>query len=227
MPRHARVPTSPRRIDPLTVPDLIPDLGVSVVAFALIFPAELPDKTFIATLVLSTRYRRLPVWLGVIAAFAVQCAIAVAAGGLLALLPGRLVLGVTFLLFAAGSVLLLVSGFRARPQEDAVAEEEEELENLPARVDSGWRIWATSFVVLFTAEWGDLSQIFTAGMAARTGDPVSVFIGAWLALVTVAAIAVLIGGWLQQHVALWRIRIVSGLVLAALAVWTLVEFIQA
>ena len=108
-----------------------------------------------------------------------------------------------------------------------MAEEEEELEDLPSRVDSGWRIWATSFVVLFTAEWGDLSQIFTAGMAARTGDPVSVFIGAWLALVTVAAIAVLIGGWLQQHVALWRVRIVSGFVLAALAIWTFVEFVQA
>ncbi len=223
------------------MPDVIPDLGVALVAFALILPAELPDKTFIATLVLSTRYRKLPVWLGVIAAFAVQCAIAVAAGGLLALLPQRLVLGVTFVLFAAGSAILLVSGIRARPQEDALAEEEEELEAREEQIarrdggagpsgtamESGWRIWATSFVVLFTAEWGDLSQIFTAGMAARTGDPIAVFLGAWLALVTVAAVAVLIGGWLQTRVALWRIRIVSGVVLAGLAIWTLVEFVQA
>ena len=100
------------------------DLATVGLAFILIFPAELPDKTFIATLVLSTRYRRLAVWIGVAVAFAVQSAIAVAAGGLLSLLPQRLVLGVTFLLFAAGAVLMLVSGLRARSAE--LAEEEEE-----------------------------------------------------------------------------------------------------
>ena len=63
------------------------DLALAVTAFALIFPAELPDKTFIATLVLSTRFRQWPVWLGVSSAFAVQVVIAVTAGGLLALLP--------------------------------------------------------------------------------------------------------------------------------------------
>lgn len=204
------------------------DLGVVGLTFLLIFPAELPDKTFVATLVLSTRYRRLPVWLGVIAAFAVQCAIAVAAGGLLSLLPQRLVLGITFLLFAAGSVLLLVSGIRARPSGE-IAEEEAEFAEKAARNEatSSRRMAAVSFVILFTAEWGDLSQIFTAGLAARTSSPISVFIGAWLALVVVAGIAVLLGGWLQQRVALWRIRILSGVILAALAVWTLVEFVQA
>jgi putative Ca2+/H+ antiporter (TMEM165/GDT1 family) len=64
-------------------------------------------------------------------------------------------------------------------------------------------------------------------LVARTGEPISVFIGAWLALIIVAGIAVLIGGWLQKRVALWRIRLVSAGVLAALAAWTLVEFIQA
>ncbi|MFM8241065.1 MAG: TMEM165/GDT1 family protein [Actinomycetota bacterium] len=203
------------------------DLSVVALTFILIFPAELPDKTFIATLVLSTRYRRVPVWIGVALAFAVQCAIAVAAGGLLSLLPQRIVLGITFLLFAAGSVLLLISGFRARPRAEEEAEAEEIEAKAPVGETSSWRIAVTSFVVLFTAEWGDLSQLFTAGMAARTASPVSVFIGAWLALILVAGIAVLVGGWLQQRVALWRIRIVSGVILAGLAAWTLVEFVRA
>lgn len=205
------------------------DLGVIAVTFLLIFPAELPDKTFIATLVLSTRYRRLPVWLGVIAAFGVQCLIAVAAGGLLSLLPQRLVLGVTFLLFAVGAVILIVTGLRSRPSGDVIAEEEEEFAEKASHHDthSPWRVAITSFIVLFTAEWGDLSQIFTAGMAARTASPVSVFIGSWLALVLVAGIAVLVGGWLQARVSLWRIRILSGIVLAGLATWTLVEFVRA
>jgi len=211
---------------------VIPDLATIGLAFILILPAELPDKTFIATLVLSTRYRRLAVWLGVIAAFAVQTAIAVAAGGLLGLLPQRLVLGITFLLFAAGAALMLLSGLRARSAERAIENAEaEEFEEAAARRTgtsaSLLRIAATSFIVLFTAEWGDLSQILTAGLAARTGDPWSVYLGAWLALVTVAGVAVIIGGWLQGRVALWRIRLVSAVVLAGLAVWTLVEFIQA
>ena len=211
---------------------MILDFATVGLAFILIFPAELPDKTFIATLVLSTRYRRLAVWIGVAVAFAVQSAIAVAAGGLLSLLPQRLVLGVTFLLFAAGAVLMLVSGLRARSAELAEEEEEaEEFEEEAARRAGGststLRIAITSFIVLFTAEWGDLSQLLTAGLAARTGQPLSVFLGAWLALIIVAGIAVLIGGWLQKRVALWRIRLVSAAVLAALAAWTLVEFIQA
>ena len=87
-------------------------------------------------------------------------------------------------------------------------------------------MFITSFVVLFTAEWGDLSQLLTAGLAARTGEPVSVGIGSWLSLILVAGIAVLAGRWLQQRVPIWRIRLVSGAILAALAVWTIVEFVQ-
>ena len=56
-------------------------------AFVAIAPVELPDKTFVATLVLTTRYRPLPVWLGVASAFAVHCAVAVLAGSLVAPLP--------------------------------------------------------------------------------------------------------------------------------------------
>jgi Ca2+/H+ antiporter, TMEM165/GDT1 family len=211
---------------------VILDLATVGLAFILILPAELPDKTFIATLVLSTRYRRFAVWLGVAAAFAVQSAIAVAAGGLLGLLPQRLVLGVTFVLFVAAAILMLVSGLRARSAELAVEQDEaEEFEESASRhagtSTTTLRIALTSFIVLFTAEWGDLSQLLTAGLAARTGEPFSVFLGAWLALIIVAGIAVLVGGWLQKRVALWRIRLVSAVVLAALAAWTLVEFIQA
>lgn len=204
------------------------DLAVIGMTFLLILPAELPDKTFIATLVLASRYPRWVVWGGVVAAFAVQCAIAVVAGGLLALLPARITLGITFVLFTAGAILMLVSGVRARP----TAAEEEEAEEVQERAShltsrSSWRIALLSFAILFTAEWGDLSQLLTAGMAARTGAPLSVFIGAWAALAVIATVAVLLGGWLQQRVPLWRIRIVSGVVLLALATWTAVEFIRA
>ena len=41
------------------------DLALAATVFVTIFVVELPDKTFIATLVLATRYRPLLVWIGV------------------------------------------------------------------------------------------------------------------------------------------------------------------
>ena len=208
------------------------DLGVLFTTAALIFPAELPDKTFIATLVLATRFPRRAVWLGVIAAFAVQVTIAVLAGGLLSLAPQRLVLAIVFVLFAIGAVLLIRQGLTSRVVALARAEQEitetehaEQITHMPLR-PGFFMVFTTSFAVIFTAEWGDLSQLFTAGLAARTGDPVSVGIGAWLALATVAALATFIGGYVQDRFPLWRIRLISGVILAALAIWTAIEFFQ-
>ena len=159
------------------------DITVVVTAFALIFPVELPDKTFVATLVLATRYRPLLVWIGVSAAFFVQCLVAVVAGGLLSLLPPALVGAVAAALFLIGAVVL----WRGAESADENEEAEEEAVATKATADvHGFRVVATSFAVLFLAEWGDLSQLLTAGLAARYEDPVSVFTGSWLALVTVA-----------------------------------------
>lgn len=205
------------------------DIAIIATTFALIFPAELPDKTFIATLVLATRFRHLWVWLGVICAFAVQVLIAVTAGGLLALAPQRLVLAVTLVLFAIGAAVMLRGGLASRAAEQQSGETEEaeisERAGL-AQAQTPARIFALSFAVLFLAEWGDLSQLLTAGLAARTGEPVSVFIGSWVALAAVSGLAVLAGRWLRSRVPIWRIRLVSGAILTALAIWTAVELIR-
>jgi putative Ca2+/H+ antiporter (TMEM165/GDT1 family) len=203
------------------------DLGVLLSTFAVIFPAELPDKSFIATLVLATRFPRLIVWLAATLAFGVQMVIAVVAGQLLSLLPATLVLGVTALLFAVGAAVLVRGGLKARDQE--AAEEIAEEEEIAARATPGTRglaAFGTTFAVIFTAEWGDLTQLVTAGQAARTGLPVSVFLGAWLALAAVAGIGALAGSWLQKRVPLWRVRLVSGGLLAVLAVVTVVELVR-
>ena len=56
-----------------------------------------------------------------------------------------------------------------------------------------WRTAWLVFVVVFIAEWGDLTQIATAALAARYAAPVAVFVGATAALWSVSAIAVLVG----------------------------------
>ena len=200
------------------------DLGTVATAFALIFPVELPDKTFVATLVLATRYRPLLVWIGVSAAFVVQCLVAVVAGGLLSLLPSALVSGVAGALFLVGAVVLWRGAASADAEETA-----EEQEAAAARTTAdvhGFKVVATSFGVLFLAEWGDLSQLLTAGLAARYNDPVSVFVGSLLALVTVAGLAVILGRTLLQFVRLSTIRRVGAvvcLVLACLAAYDVVR----
>ena len=203
------------------------DLGVLLATFAVIFPAELPDKSFIATLVLATRYPRLWVWLGATLAFGIQMVIAVAAGQVLSLLPRALVLGVTAVLFVVGAVLLVRGGLRAKA--DEAADEAEEEAAIAARATparSGMAAFATTFVVIFTAEWGDLTQLIAAGQAARTDSPLSVFLGAWGALTAVAGVGVLTGAWLQRHVPLWRVRLISGALLAVLAAITVYELVR-
>src|SRR5215510_11180149 len=95
-------------------------LSAALTAFVLIVPVELPDKTFVATLVLATRYRPLPVWGGVVAAFGVQCLVAVTAGRLVSLLPETPVRLVAAGLFAVGAVILF------RGARDADTEEQEQ-----------------------------------------------------------------------------------------------------
>ena len=156
-------------------------------------------------------------WVGVSLAFLVQCAVAVAAGGLVSLLPTTAVEAAAAALFLVGAIVLWRSAAGAERSEAA---SEQEFAGRTTRDVHGLRVVATSFGVLFLAEWGDLSQLFTAGLAARTGDPAGVFTGSWLALVTVAGLAVLLGRTLLRFVPLSTVRRVAAgvcLVLALLA----------
>src|SRR5690606_27939025 len=176
----------------------------------------------VATLVLATRFRGGLVWRGVVTAFALQVGIAVVAGGLLSLLPTTPVQLVAAALFAVGAVVLLR---RARRADAAEREQEREFEEKIHGGRTGWRAIATSFLVLFTAEWGDLSQLFTAGLVARGEPPVAVFIGAWAALAVVSGAAVLLGRWLLRRIRLALVRYLAAGVCAILSVLTVITVI--
>jgi putative Ca2+/H+ antiporter (TMEM165/GDT1 family) len=192
--------------------------SVIAATFILVLPVELPDKTLFATLVLATRFAPLPVFVGVGAAFGLQVAIAVTAGSLLSLLPEALVTGVVAVLFLVGAVILWRSA--------SSGPEDEELDETPAH-PSFLKAAAISFGVLFAAEWGDLSQLATAGMAARTGEPLSVFVGAWAALLVVSALAVFLGKKLADRLPIALIRRVAAVLFLAFAVFAVVETVRA
>ena len=195
------------------------DLLVVALAFGAIFVVELPDKTFIATLVMSTKMRPLFVWIGVALAFLVQTGVAVGIGKAASFLPEQLIHTVAALMFVIGAIIL----FRAARTADA--DEGAQEDEYAAKADSGahgLKVVVTSFLVLFAAEWGDLSQLLTISLVAKYDDPVSVFLGAWGALLAVSGLAVIVGRLLLQRVRLSVLHYVGAAVcvfMAALTVW--------
>jgi Ca2+/H+ antiporter, TMEM165/GDT1 family len=158
-------------------------LAAIITSFVIILPAELPDKTVIACLVLGSRYRPAYVFAGAAAAFAIQVALAVTAGGLLSLLPHQVTEIIVAVLFVVGAVILL-------RQKQASSDEYVEQRQLRR---SFLPVALTSFGVVFVAEFGDLTQIVTANLAAKYHDPLAVGIGATAGLWVAAGLAI-IGG---------------------------------
>jgi putative Ca2+/H+ antiporter (TMEM165/GDT1 family) len=186
-------------------------LTVIAVVFGVIFLAELPDKTALAGLMLGTRYRASYVFCGVAAAFVVHVALAIAAGSLLTLLPHRWVQGVVGVLFLAGAAMLL---FSKGEDEDAVREPADQ---------SFWKVAGTGFMLILVAEFGDLTQIMTANLAARYDNPVSVGIGAVLGLWAVAGLGIFGGRLLMKRVPLALITKIAAGFMVVLAVFSLYE----
>ncbi|EME97545.1 TMEM165/GDT1 family protein [Streptomyces mobaraensis NBRC 13819 = DSM 40847] len=186
-------------------------LTVTALVFGVIFLAELPDKTALASLMLGTRYRASYVFAGVAAAFVVHVALAIAAGSLLTLLPHRLLQAIVGAAFLIGAAMLLFQ-----------KEEDEEEIRKPAD-QSFWKVSGAGFMLILVAEFGDLTQIMTANLAARYDDPVSVGLGAVLGLWAVAALGIVGGRTLMRYVPLTLITRIAALVMLALAGFSLYE----
>lgn len=196
------------------------DLAALVLTFGAIFLVELPDKTFLATLVLATKYRPILVWVGVGLAFAVQTTVAVALGHAASLLPEDVVRAIALLLFLAGAVILFREGrshHRAADDEDEYAAR--------ARPAEGWRAIGASFLVLFAAEWGDLSQLLTISLVAKYEAPLSVFVGALGALLVVSGLAVVVGRSLLKWLPIHVLHYVGAGVCLVLAALTAIELV--
>jgi Ca2+/H+ antiporter, TMEM165/GDT1 family len=186
---------------------------VTALVFGVVFLAELPDKTALAGLVLGTRYRASYVFAGVAAAFALHVALAVAAGSVLTLLPQQIVQALTGVLFLGGAAVLLMQ--KGGADGDAEIRRPEN--------QSFWKVAGAGFMLILVAEFGDLTQIMTANLVARYDDPLSVGLGAVLALWAVAGLGIVGGQALMKRVPLRLITKVAAMVMLGLGVWSLVE----
>ena len=184
------------------------NLAVVAAVFPVIFLGELPDKTMFASLVMATRGRPFAVWLGATAAFAVHVVIATTVGVLLIdILPHRAVELAVALTFFAGAAFALYDGLRGG--------DDPERADLPA-TPRRRRSAITTFMLVFLAEWGDLTQVLTINLAARYHSPWSVGAGALLGLAAVAGIAVAGGQGLLRFVNVSVVRVITAIVLIIL-----------
>jgi putative Ca2+/H+ antiporter (TMEM165/GDT1 family) len=188
----------------------VTSVAVALATFAIIFLAELPDKTALASLVLGTRYRSGPVLGGIAAGFAVHVVLAVVAGSLLGLLPHRTLQIVVAVLFLAGAVLLLAG--RTPTAEEA---------DLARRSERFWPAAGTGFAVILVAEFGDLTQFVIANLVARFHDPIAVGAGSVAAMWAVAALAVYGGRSLLRLVPVTLFTRTAAACMVALAGYTL------
>jgi putative Ca2+/H+ antiporter (TMEM165/GDT1 family) len=180
--------------------------SVIAAVFPVIFIGELPDKSMFASLVMASRGRPRSVWLGAAVAFLIHVVIATTIGvGLFALLPHRVLQAVVAALFLAGAAYALREGLK------------DETELIEREVASHRQVTVTAFLVIFLAEWGDLTQILIANLAAHYHSPFSVGVGSVLGLWAVAAVAVTSGQGLLRYLPLSRIRYITAAVLVVLA----------
>ncbi|MEY3258807.1 MAG: hypothetical protein RI954_833 [Actinomycetota bacterium] len=187
-----------------------------LVTFVAIFFAELPDKTMFATLLLSTRFKRkLPVWIGVSTGYGLHVVIAVLLGSALSNLPERPIQLAVGALFTIGGIITWRSG----------ADDDEDVRETAAARTFMSIAW-TAASVIAVAEFADLTQLATAGFAARFADPVGVGLGAFLALSSVSGCAVLLGSWLQRVVPLRLIQKVAAVLFLTIGIVTIVGAIS-
>jgi putative Ca2+/H+ antiporter (TMEM165/GDT1 family) len=162
-------------------------IPVLLATYGAVFVAEIVgDKLLYTTGVLATRYRTTPVMVGMVIAFMVKMAVAVALGSVIAKLPPLLVAALTSASFIGVAITLW-----RKPVERT------ETEKKPGGASKAAMV---SFAAIFFSEWGDVGQITAATMAARFGAPLLVWMGAVTAMATKGALAASIGAGVRQWI---------------------------
>lgn len=173
--------------------------------FLLVGFAEIGDKSQLVCMTLAARHRGLPVAIGAVSAFAVLNLLAVVFGAAVAAwLPEWLVTLAVAALFAFFGINAL------RYRED---EEDDNVDEKP-----GHGIVATTFLLIFLAEFGDKTQLAVAGLGSTT-EPSAVWAGATAALALTSLLGVFAGRKLLHRLPLVWIHRVSGVFFLLLAVF--------
>jgi Ca2+/H+ antiporter, TMEM165/GDT1 family len=178
-------------------------LTAAATSFALIFAAEMGDKSQLVCMALASKHRPVPVVLGALAAFALLNALAVGFGTAIAnWLPEYVI---------AASVALLFIVFGIQALRTTVEESDEEFKQ-----KTGHGIFFTTFLLITVAEFGDKTQLAVVALSS-TNSPVGVWLGSTIALGTTSVLGVLAGRKLLQKIPLELLHKIGGVIFLMLS----------
>ncbi|MBF0357116.1 MAG: TMEM165/GDT1 family protein [Magnetococcales bacterium] len=190
------------------VPPLAQWFSISGTTMVVIFLAELGDKSQLVCMTLAARHRPKPVFFGALLAFVFLNILAVVFGAALSTwIPHNVMIYIVATLFGLFGVQTLL------------ASEEDDDDEGEVEIKSGRGIFASAFLLIFIAEFGDKTQIAVAGMASAA-PPMTIWLGATLALALSSGIGVLVGQRFLKRIPMNILSKVTGiffLLLAALA----------
>lgn len=180
-------------------------MGELLVAFGVTFAAEMGDKSQLLVIAFASRYRPLPVVVGLVGASVLAMGLSALAGDFIgAALPERAVA-------IGAAVLFAVFGLATLRGDDDEAEE-------AAKEGGGFgtRAALVVFGVLLVSEFGDKTMFATLTIAARQGL-LSTWLGAAAGMASASLLALVVGHLLGRHLPMRALRIGSGVVFLAVA----------
>jgi putative Ca2+/H+ antiporter (TMEM165/GDT1 family) len=183
--------------------------------FGAVFIAEIVgDKLLYTTGVLATRYRTLPIMIGMVLAFMAKMGVAVLVGEAISRLPPVLVASITALSFLGVAYTLW---------------RKSDLPKEKWKQQSAKKAALISFAAIFFSEWGDVGQVTAATMAAKYRVPFVVWLGAVSAMVSKGSLAAFLGAGIRnkiaEHVSPKVVRYVAVGLLLVLGVATVLEIL--
>ena len=186
--------------------------ATTATSFILIFAAEFGDKSQLMCMILASRYRAWPVFLGATTAFALLNTLAVIFGALLAnQLPEPIISGIVALLFA----IFGIQSLRIKAED----------EDGPLPEKNGSHLFFTTFFLITVAEFGDKTQLAVVALSS-TAAPIAVWLGSTIALAGTSALGIIAGRSLLKKIPLVLLHKISGsffLILAAIAAYRSVQ----
>jgi Ca2+/H+ antiporter, TMEM165/GDT1 family len=191
------------------------NLELFVSTFVLITLAEMPDKTAIAILLMATRKNPYAIFIGVAFAFLVQTLVAVLFGHFLSLLP-------PYVVKVGGALMFLVFAYLMWKDRNSIEEPGGAAHGGGGRAGFLKTVWS-SFIVIFIAEWGDLTQFATAALVAEYKDPLTIGVAATLALWFASTIAIVIGNRAKHFINPSRIKKIAAFAFVVIAIWQLIS----
>lgn len=188
------------------------NFGLFWSTFGLIFLAELPDKTALASVFLAGTHSPLAVFIGAAAAFLIQSLVACLFGSIFSMLPHSLVHYLAAALFLIFAVRMWLGRGEAEGATGAA----------PGR--HFWRSVVAAFMTIFVAEWGDLTQLATATLVAQYhNDIITIFIASTLALWLVTALGVVVGHYAKRIIKPKLFQRLGAVAMTGVAVYLLIQ----